>query len=189
MPGTGARWFALWLALCLGGAALIALACGEAGPRCAPLPLTAEAAGQLDEARATVGFEVVRPCSTVPGLRGERAWVDRLPGQPPQPRVHLLVERRGEHVFTLSQTRAEVPFSAIPQGTHPVRVVVERPGAEALRAAGFAGPSGSGPQIAYFRWRRDGVTFEVAATLRPWLTEADLLRLVEAWLQTPARGR
>ena len=46
--------------------------------------------------------------------------------------------------------------------------------------AGFAGPSGSGPDLAYLRWRLGGVTFELAATLSHWLTEPDVQAIAEA---------
>ena len=73
------------------------------------------------------------------------------------------------HAFVLSQTEAPVPFRAIPLGSHWLRV-----DAGGLLAEGFAGPAGTGDDIAYLRWRRGGVTFELAATLRPWLTERDV---------------
>ena len=82
-----------------------------------------------------------------------------VPSGAPQPRVSFVAERRGERGFILSATPAEVPFSAIPQGTH--RLVA---GADAVTAAGFAGPSGSGEEIAYLRWRIDGISYELAAT-------------------------
>lgn len=81
----------------------------------------------------------------------------------------------------LSQTRALVPYTAIPRSTHRLQS-----SADGVTAAGFAGPSGSGTDIAYLRWRADGVTFELAATLGPWLTERDVVAIAEALIARDA---
>ena len=101
-----------------------------------------------------------------------------LPADPPLPRINFIVERRGERAFILSQTRALLPFTQIPQGTHRLRVAA----GDAV-ADGFAGPSGSGPEIAYLRWRTAGVTFELAADLHPWQTERDLQAVAAALME------
>ena len=74
-----------------------------------------------------------------------------------------------------------MPFSAIPQGTHRLRAA-----GAGVTASGFAGPSGSGVDLAYLRWRTSGVTFELAATLHPWLTERDVRAIAEALITQQA---
>ncbi|MYD65702.1 MAG: hypothetical protein F4X26_06970 [Chloroflexi bacterium] len=112
----------------------------------------------------------MRPCAYEPELEVGNVFADALPEEGRQhPRVNFSVHREGEHGFLLSQTEATVPFLAIPLGSHRLQVEVD-----GRHAEGFAGPSGAGVDIAYLRWRRDGVTFELAATLRPWLTERDV---------------
>jgi hypothetical protein len=89
--------------------------------------------------------------------------------------VSFVVTRDGDDVFILSETRAAQPFSAIPQGTHRLQAM-----ALGVVATGFAGPSGSGTEIVYLRWRVEGVTFELAGTLSPWLRERDVQTIAEA---------
>ena len=101
-----------------------------------------------------------------------------LPGDRPEPRISFTVARGDEHAYTLSQTRAELPFRAIPQGTHHLEAH-----AGGQVATGFAGPGGSGVDLAYLRWRRLGVTYELAATLRPWLDEEDVQALAVALME------
>ena len=164
MPRTS--WLAV-LAACLLAAA--ALGCGERRP-CEDIALSPEAARALAELEAASTFPVARPCAYEPELEVGSVFADALPEQGRQhPRVNFSVHRDGEHGFLLSQTEATVPFLAIPLGSHRLQVEVDGRYAE-----GFAGPSGAGVDIAYLRWRRDGVTFELAATLRPWLTERDV---------------
>ena len=139
-------------------------------PECAEVSLSAAAAAQLDVIELGSSFAVVRPCAYEPDFEVGRVFEDVLPEQGVHyPRVNFSVHRGGTHAFVLSQTEATVPFRAIPLGSHWLRV--EEGG---RLAEGFAGPAGTGDDIAYLRWRRDGVTFELAATLLPWLTERDV---------------
>lgn len=101
--------------------------------------------------------------------------MDTLPGEPPEVRVSFVVTRDGDDVFILSETRALQPFSAIPQGTHRLQAA-----ALGVVATGFAGPSGSGTEIVYLRWRVEGVTFEFAGTLSPWLREREVQTIAES---------
>jgi hypothetical protein len=91
------------------------------------------------------------------------------------PRINQTVARDGEQLFVFSETRAPVPFRAIPDGTRVLEVSV----GSTEPARGFVGISPSGSAIAYVRWRADGVTRELAATLHPVFTEADLVELVQ----------
>ncbi len=161
-----ATWLAV-IAACVLAAA--ALGCGSAGP-CEDIELSPEAARSLAELEDASAFPLARPCGYEPRLEVGAVFEDALPeGGVQYPRVNFSVHRDGEHAFLLSQTEATVPFLAIPLGSH--RLTVRAGG---LAAEGFAGPSGAGVDIAYLRWRRGGVTFELAATLRPWLTERDV---------------
>jgi hypothetical protein len=91
-----------------------------------------------------------------------------------------MVTRDRQRAFLFSQTTARLPFTQIPQGTHRLSVL-----GAGIVADGFAGPAGTGDEIAYLRWRRDDVTFELSATLRPWLTEQDIRRLAETMINLP----
>jgi hypothetical protein len=104
--------------------------------------------------------------------------IDTLPGSPPQQRLNFVVKHGGREAFVLSQTRAAIPFSAIPQGSRRIRVTAGRGVAD-----GFAGPSGSGADILYLRWRLDGVTHELAATLASWLTESEVRAIAAALME------
>ena len=53
--------------------------------------------------------------------------------------------------------------------------------------SGFAGPAGTGDDIAYLRWRSDDVTYELHAALRPWLTEQDIVSLAVALIESTDR--
>jgi hypothetical protein len=101
-----------------------------------------------------------------------------MPGDDAQPRVTFIVKRGGDVAFTLSETRARMPFTAIPQGTR--RVTVER---EDVLAEGFTGPSGSGSEISYLRWRIGEVTYELSATLEHWQTLADVQFVAGAMIE------
>lgn len=143
-------------------------ACGAREP-CAGIALSPEAARQLRAIERDSAFAVVRPCAYGRDLQVSRVFVDVLPEDGRRyPRVHFAVRREGARAFVLSQTEARVPFLAIPLGSHRLRAE-----ADGLVAEGFAGPAGTGDDIAYLRWRRGGVTFELAAPLGPWLTERD----------------
>ena len=171
-----ARFVSLALATCLAAAVLAACA-SEA--TCNEAPLSAEAAEALDGIERRVDFALVRPCAFESGLEVASASEDSIPEQGVRhPRVNFVVDREGRHAFTLSQTRALVPFRAIPLGSHWLRVQVGE-----LSAEGFAGPTGAGVELAYLRWRRDGVTFELLATLHRRLTEQDVQDLAEALMR------
>ena len=158
---------AVLLASCVGGASV-----------CRELPLTPEAERALEAAGAQVEFPLARPCAYLSRLEVRRVVVDYLPGDTPQPRVTFVVERRGSRAFLLSETRAVVPFSQIPQGTSRFRVSDGD-----VVADGFIGPSGSGEEIAYLRWRVAGVTHELAATVQPWQGQREIARVAEALME------
>lgn len=153
----------------LGGLAAVTLACSGAPASCADIPMEEAVAAEQRTAASGLDFSPLAPCSSDGSLRVERVFVDTLPADPPLPRINFIVERRGERAFILSQRRAPLPFTQIPQGAHRLRVTA----ANAV-ADGFAGPSGSGPELAYLRWRTAGITFELAADLHPWQTERDV---------------
>ena len=163
-------------AACLAAAALAACA-SEA--TCSEVPLSPEAAEALDELEGRVDFALTRPCSFESGLEVTGVSQDVLPELGVRhPRINLTVQRAGSHAFTLSQTRALVSFRAIPLGSHWLRV-----SAGDVSAEGFAGPTGAGVDLAYLRWRRDGVTFELLATLHRRLTEQDIQDLAEVLMR------
>ncbi|MDE2695719.1 MAG: hypothetical protein OXH97_04285 [Chloroflexota bacterium] len=170
-----ATWLAV-IAACI--LATAGVGCGARGP-CEDIALSAEAASSLAELDAASSFPIARPCAYEAEFEVGRVFADALPEQGRQhPRVNFSVHREGERAFVLSQTEATVPFLAIPLGSHRLQVEVD-----GRHAEGFAGPSGAGVDIAYLRWRRDGVTFELAATLRPWLTERDMQDLAAGMME------
>ena len=148
--------------------ALVALLAACTSERtCSEAPLSPRAAEALAAIEGGVDFALMRPCAFESGLEVTGVSEDSLPEDGVRhPRVSFVVGRDGRHAFTLSQTRAVVAFRAIPTGSHWLRV-----SAGGLSAEGFAGPTGAGVDLAYLRWRRDGVTFELQATLGPRLTE------------------
>ncbi len=159
--------------------ALIALAgCEAPAGACVPVPFSVLAANKLAVLAPSVDFGLEPPCVSRSGFEVTDVLEDELPGA--QRRVHFVVQWQGQPAFTLSQTRALMLFSQIPQGTHRLRVDGER-----ATAAGFAGPSGSGSEIAYLRWRTAEVTFELSATLHPWLAERDLVAVTKDLLRRP----
>ena len=161
-------------------AAILVVAAAACGPHpaCEGIALSPEAAAQLDAVEAASTFAIARPCAFGSEFEVGRVFADVLPEAGERhPRVNFSVHRAGEHAFVLSQTEARVPFLAIPQGS--ARLRAESSG---RLAEGFAGPSGAGIDIAYLRWRRAGVTFELAATLRPWLTERDVRDLASGMM-------
>jgi len=62
-------------------------------------------------------------------------------------------------------------------------------GATGAAAEGFVGPSGTGVEFAYLRWRRGGVTAELAATLRGRLTLGELERIAAALVAADRGGQ
>ena len=162
------------------------MSCSDgAFPVCEPIPLTEQAERLLMTLETQTDFTPQRPCAARAGYQVQRVTRDQLPGG--SPRLHFNVGWRGEPAFLFSQTRALVPFSQIPQGTHRLRVT-----SGAITADGFAGPSGSGREIAYLRWRSSEVTSELSATLHGWLTEGDIKELaaglIAAGAADPAGG-
>ncbi len=169
----------MWLAV-VAASLLVAAsaACGARGP-CADIELSPEAAQSLAELERSSAFPITRACAHEDEFTVGRVFEDSLPEEGRQfPRVNFSVHRDGDHAFVLSQTEATVRFLAIPLGSHRLRVEVDGRFAE-----GFAGPAGTGVDIAYLRWRRDGVTFELAATLHPWLTERDVQDLAAGLME------
>ena len=160
--------------------ALVVLAAACASEEaCSEVPLSPDAAEALEAIQRGVDFALTRPCAFESGLEVTGVSEDSLPEQGVRhPRVNFVVGRDGGHAFTLSQTRAVVSFRAIPTGSHWLRV-----SAGGVTAEGFAGPTGAGVDLAYLRWRRDGVTFELQATLGPRLTEQDTQEIAEELMQ------
>jgi hypothetical protein len=157
----------------------VALACGSARSDhpCTAIAFADGIATDWAQARDAIDFEPSRPCARDGRLLVVAVIVDRMPAEGGGfvPRVSQVVARDGEQQFVFSETRAPVPFFAIPNGTRSL--VVDLAG-KAEPARGFVGTSPSGSAIAYLRWRADDVTRELAATLHPVFTEADLVALV-----------
>lgn len=157
-------------------AGIVGLSCG--GPAvCREVRFSAQAEQDFIELSATMPSQWAPPCAFDSGLEITDVFVDMLPGVRPQTRMTFVVTRSGSTAFTFSQTTAEVPFSAIPQGTHRLRVQ-----SGSALAEGFAGPSGTGSNIAYLRWRDDPFTFELSAVLSTWQTENSIVRLVRGMM-------
>ncbi len=153
---------------------LLVAACAGGRSR-GEISLSPAAATSVAEIRGTAGFPLVAPWACDSRLLVTAVFQDAIPEEGALlPRVNFVVDRDGERGFILSQTRALLPFSQIPQSTHRLRA-----SAGGVSADGFAGPAGTGEDIAYLRWRSGGVTFELSATLRPWLSESDVRTLAE----------
>ena len=171
----GSRLFA---AASLSAIAMVVLACAGSQPgECRVLPLTAEQQQEWQQLSATLDFLPQRACG-LDGMRVARLFVDTVPGGDAfEPRFNQVVEHRGARAFVFGQSRAMLAFAAIPEGTRWVQLddVDADPGIR-----GFVGPSGSGGDIAYLRWRREGLSSELSASLSPSFTYADLLRLARA---------
>lgn len=158
------------------------LACGVAPRVCSDITLSSAAEQELAQARARLSFEPVRPCARAGVFTVSSVYVDVIPRDAREPRISFVVASRGQEAFVWSQTRDMVPFTAIPAGTHHLTLNVDE-----IVARGFAGPSGDGTDTAYIRWRSGaGVTYELAATLRPWLTESAVLDLAEGLMKRGA---
>lgn len=154
------------------------IACGSTGSApCSPIQFAEGVDAQWTRAASAVDFAPTRPCARDGQLRVTAAFVDTAPAEGGGfvPRISQTVARDGAQVFVFSETRAPVPFRAIPDGTRSLVVALE---GVAEPARGFVGTSPSGAAIAYLRWRRDNVTGELAATLRPVFTEVNLVALV-----------
>ena len=159
------------------------MACSTGTATCVDATLTREAQAALDVVAAQIDFTPVLPCGYGPGFVVRAVIGDSLPGTPPQRRVSFIVERSGERLYVLSETRAPIGSSQIPQSTHRLRV-----SAATIVAEGFAGPSGSGGEMAYLRWRTEGVTYELDATLGRALDEAEVKRIASALMLRGSAG-
>lgn len=172
---------------------LVALvACGAGTPApCASVRFANGVDGQWARAAIAVDFEPTHLCARDRRLRVTAVLIDSAPadGGGFAPRVSQTVARDGEQVLVFSETRAPVPFRAIPEGTRSLVVELDAESGPARSdgepARGFVGTSASGSAIAYLRWRRNDITHEVAATLRPVFTEGDLI----AFVRNAARSR
>jgi hypothetical protein len=155
--------------------ATLLAACGQSSAQCVDVPLSEAASAALASAEGELDFEPQLPCAFGRGFLLTSVLVDRVQGG--QPRISFLVQRHGERAFVLSQTRAEMRFTAIPQGTHRLRVA-----APGVVTDGFAGPSGTGTDSA-FRWRVDGITFELDALLGRRLSGREFRQLAEGMMR------
>lgn len=162
--------------------ALLLAACGPSAT-CTSALIQPAAAATLSAVRAQLDFTPSLPCSFDRSVTVSTVFIDRMPAAAGSwdPRINFALTRAGDGVFVLSETRAPVPFTAIPQGTHPIHVT-----AAGITAQGFSGPSGSGTDTTYLRWRRDGVTFELNAATGRWMTEADAIRTARAMIEAAA---
>ena len=159
--------------------ALVAAACrGQPVDGCIEVPLAPGLERARAEAISALDFEPTTLCGHRSDLLVVRVFASTALGDGPQPRLNSIVERDRERGFIFSETRAVMPFTAIPRGTHWLTV-----SAGGITASGFAGPSGSGDDIAYLRWRADGVTRELAVTLRSWLDEGDVATIAIALIE------
>jgi len=163
------------------GLVVFVSSCSGGPARCSAIRFAEAADADLHESAATLDFEPLPPCAFRSGFEVVRVFVAMLPGSQSQPRISFIVSRNGERAFILSETRAEVPFTAIPQSTHRLTTSVS-----GVTASGFAGPAGTGEDIAYLRWRVGGVTYELSATLRPGFTEHDVQKLAGALIELHA---
>jgi len=148
-------------------------ACTTTARTCVEIPFSAEAEGALASAEGELNFTPYRPCASAGSFVVSSVILDVLPRGERERRITFIVSRRGEEAYQLSETRDLMPFSAIPAGTQHVQVTVGD-----VTARGFSGPSQDGYDFAYVRWRIDEVTYELSARIRPWLTEADVRRIV-----------
>lgn len=156
-------------------------ACQSTPRACRDIELAPRAKEQLSQAEARVDFKTVRPCARAGVFTVSSVYVDVIPRDTHEPRVSFAVTSHGQEAFVWSETRDMVPFTAIPAGTHHLTLAVGD-----IVARGFAGPSGTGVDTAYIRWRSGGITYELAATLRPWLTEAEVRDLADGLMTRTA---
>jgi len=171
--------------LAVAALAAVLAACASDTRACLDVPLSTAAQATLtEEAEAgRIDFAPVLPCARGRGYLVTSVTGDSLPGAPPYRRLNYVVERRGVRVYVLSETRAPVTSTQIPQGTRRLRVTSGEATAE-----GFVGASGSGGEMAYLRWRAAGITYEFDATLGPAFSEADARTVAAALLaRTTAR--
>lgn len=146
---------------------------------CREVRFSAQAEQDFIELSGATPLQWAVPCAFDSALEITGVFVDMLPGAQPQPRMSFVVTRSGTPAFIFSQTTAEMPFSAIPQGTHRLRVQ-----AGSILADGFAGPSGTGSDIAYLRWREEPFTFELSAELNARQTEGNIVSLARGLMES-----
>lgn len=156
-------------------------ACAQ--PRqCDPIELLPAAAVSLASIEQGGLSPLVWPVSCNGRLRVTQVFVDALPEAGGQiQRLNIVVDRAGERGYVFSQTAAVLAFTRIPPQTHRIEA-----SEGSVTASGFAGPAGTGDDIAYLRWRSDDVTYELHATLRLWLTEQDIVLLAKALIASAA---
>lgn len=159
-------------------ALVLITSCAGDPSTCRELPFTPKAEHSLGLARDSVKFTLVPPCAHLSRLEVSLVIIDQLPGNTVEPRVTFVVERQGQRAFLLSETRALVSFTQIPQGTSPLRIT-----SGDVVADGFIGASGSNIEIAYLRWRVSGVTHELAATVHDWQGHEEIVRLATALME------
>jgi hypothetical protein len=156
---------------------VVVVACGGSAV-CRDLGFSATAQRDFAELSRTTPSHWTPPCAFDSALEITGVFVDMLPGAQAQPRMSFVVTRSGTPAFIFSQTTAEIPFSAIPQGTHRLRVQ-----AGSILAEGFAGPSGTGSDTAYLRWRDESFTFELSAVLSAWQRESNIVSLARGLMK------
>lgn len=153
-------------------------ACSDRPTRCVDATLTGSAQASLSMLATRIDFKPVLPCGYGSGFVVRSVVGDTLPGPLPLLRISFVVERDGERSYVFSQTRSPITSFQIPQSTHRLRLSTG-----AVVAEGFAGPSGSGEEMAYLRWRTGDVTYELDATLGRTLDEAEAKQLATALMQ------
>ncbi len=160
----------------------ILVACAQ--PRqCDPIELAPAAAASLASIEQGGLSPLAWPASCDGRLRVTQVFADALPEPGGQvQRLNVVVDRNGERGYVFSQTAAVLAFTRIPPQTHRVEA-----SADGVTVSGFAGPAGTGDDIAYLRWRSDDVTYELHAALRPWLTEQDIVSLAVALIESTDR--
>jgi len=154
---------------------LLRMACSPRAAICADVAWAPEARTTTETESGRLGFSPLLPCGTGRGFVVASVFVDVLPGTPAQRRISFIVERNGERAYVLSETRTPITSTQIPQGTRRLKVLAGQ-----VVAEGFVGASGSGGEMAYLRWRTDGVTYELDATVGRALEEADVRQVAKA---------
>lgn len=174
---------------------VVGMACSGGRPACVDATVAREARVALEVEAGQIDFAPVLPCGPGRGFVVGSVVGDTLPGTPPARRISFIVERNGERSYVFSGTRAAIGSSQIPQGTRRFSV-----SAGPAVAEGFIGPAGGGGEMAYLRWRTDGVTYELDASLGRALDEADVRQIATALMlrgstaerrapATPSSGR
>lgn len=161
--------------------AVAGIACSGSSSTCVEVPLTREARATFAVKSTRVDFTPLPPCAAGRGFAVASVFVDVLPGSPPGQRISFIVERNGEPSYVLSETRAAVTSTQIPQGTRRLRVT-----SNSVVADGFIGKSEGGGEMAYLRWRTGGVTYELDATLGRALDEAEVRQIAAALMRRAA---